>query len=219
MQELYNSDSQASAESFEVSKVLRNTYALLGLTLAFSALTAGVAMAFNVPHFGLLSLIPTIGLLFAVQKFKNSGMGLILVFALTGWLGVTLAPLLNAFLAAGAGDTIMLALGGTAAIFFAMSGYILITKKNMSYMGGFLMVGMLVAFIAMIANAFMQIPALHLVICGIFLVLSSLMIMYQTSAIIHGGERNYISATVSLYVSLYNIFVVLLQLIGMGGDD
>lgn len=219
MQELYSSNAQAQAESFEVSKVLRNTYALLAITLAFSAVTAGIAMAFNVPHFGLLSLIPTLGLIFAVEKFKNSSTGIILVFALTGWLGITLAPMLNMFVAAGSGDSIILALGGTAAIFFAMSSYILITKKNVSFMGGFIMTGLVVAFIAMIANYFMQIAALHLVIMAVFLVLSSLMIMHQTSAIIHGGERNYISATVTLYVSLYNIFTILLQFIGMGGDD
>ncbi|MCV6613643.1 MAG: Bax inhibitor-1 family protein, partial [Cellvibrionaceae bacterium] len=136
-----------------------------------------------------------------------------------GWLGATLGPILNAYLAVRGAEPIIMALGGTAVIFFAMSGYILVTKKDMSFMTGFLMTGILVAFIAAIANAFFQIQGLALAVSALFLVLSSCMIMWQTSAIIHGGERNYISAAIGIYVSLYNIFISLLSLIGMAGDD
>ncbi|MCV6625090.1 MAG: Bax inhibitor-1/YccA family protein [Cellvibrionaceae bacterium] len=218
MQELYTS-AQAQGESFEISKVLRNTYSLLAMTLAFSAFTAYLAMVFNMPHFGLLTLIPFFVLLWLVEKNKNNASGIFWAFAFTGWLGATLGPILNAYLAVRGAEPIIMALGGTAVIFFAMSGYILVTKKDMSFMTGFLMTGILVAFIAAIANAFFQIQGLALAVSALFLVLSSCMIMWQTSAIIHGGERNYISAAIGIYVSLYNIFISLLSLIGMAGDD
>ncbi|UTW45833.1 Bax inhibitor-1/YccA family protein [bacterium SCSIO 12696] len=202
----------------EISKVLKNTYLLLATTIAFSAITAGIAMAVNAPYFGLWTLLPYIVCLWMVEKNKNSAAGLFWVFALTGWLGFSLGPILNAFVGAGAGETITLALGGTALIFFATSGYVLITRKDLSFMGGFLMTGILVAFIAAIANFFLQIQGMHLAISCMFLVLSSGIIMWQTSRIIHGGETNYISATVTLYVMIYNIFTSLLSLIGMGDD-
>jgi len=199
------------------SKVLRNTYALLALTLLFSALTAALSMAVNAPYFGLLSLLPYFGLLYATEKSKNSGWGLVWVFALTGWLGFTLGPILNHYVGLRGYEPVLLALGGTAAIFLSLSAYVLVTRKELSFMTGFLAMGMLVAFIAAIANAFLQIQALTLAVSCMFLLLSSALIMWQTSAIIHGGETNYISATVGLYVAIYNLFTLLLSFLGQ--DD
>lgn len=202
----------------DVVKVLKNTYALLGLTIAFSAVAAGIAMAINAPYMGLWTLLPYFLFLWLTEKNKNNSMGLVWVFALTGWLGFTIGPILNYFLATSGAEPIMTALGGTALIFFACSGYVLSTRKNLSFMTGFLMTGILVAFVAAIANYFLQIQGLGLAISCIFLVVASGLIMWQTSEIIHGGERNYISATVMLYVMIYNVFTSLLSLIGMGDD-
>lgn len=200
------------------AKVLRNTYALLAMTVAFSAITAGVAMAINMPFMGLWMLLPYFGFLFAIEKTKDSAWGLVWTFALTGFMGLTIGPILNAYLAMGGMQPVLMALGGTAVIFFGLSAYTLITKRDFSFMTGFLFVGILVAFIAAIANFFMQIPALAMTISVMFLFLASGLVMWQTSAIVHGGERNYISATVTLYVMLYNIFLSLLHLIGIGND-
>ncbi|MDA8735151.1 Bax inhibitor-1/YccA family protein [Porticoccaceae bacterium] len=203
-----------------VAKVLKNTYFLLSLTLAFSAIMAGVSMAMNAPYFGLWTLLPYVLCLWMTEKNKNNASGIIWVFALTGWMGFTLGPILNMFLAVRGAEPIMMALGSTALIFFASSAYVLTTRKNLSFMTGFLMTGMVVAFVAAIANYFLQIPALSLTVSAVFALLSTALIMWQTSAIIHGGERNYISATVTLFVMLYNLFVSLLQIFGlMGGDD
>jgi len=199
-------------------KVLRNTYTLLSLTLVFSAAMCAVAMAVNAPYMGLWMLIPYIGCLWMVEKNKNSTAGLFWVFALTGWMGFTLGPIINFYLSTSGPQLILTALGGTALIFFACSSYVLVTKKELSFMGGFLMTGMIIAFIAAIANVFLQIQGLSLALSCIFLLIASGVIMWQTSAIIHGGERNYISATVTLYLMLYNIFVSLLHLIGMRDD-
>lgn len=218
MQEIY-SQSGAGVGSLEVSKVLRNTYTLLAMTVAFSAGMAVLAMSLNVPYMGLWMLLPYIGLLFAVEKTKNSGLGIVFVFALTGWLGFTLGPILNYYIGVSGIEPILTALGGTALVFFGLSGYTLVTRKDFSFMGGFIMTGILVAFVAGIANVFLNLSGLSLAVSCMFAALSSLMIMWQTSQIIHGGERNYISATVTLYVSLYNIFVSLLSIIGAGGDD
>jgi modulator of FtsH protease len=198
--------------------VLRNTYILLGMTLAFSTAMAVVGMAINMPYLGLWMLLPYFGLLFAVEKTKNSAAGIFWVFALTGWLGLTLAPILSAYLGAIGFEPIALALGGTALIFFTSSAYVLITKKDLSFMTGFLMTGVLVAFIAGIANVFLQIQGLALAVSCMFLVISSGLMMWQTSAIVHGGETNYISATVTLFVSIYNVFLSLLSLLGMNND-
>ena len=210
---------ESTALSPEVSKVLRSTYLLLGATITFSAMMAGLSMAMNAPYFGLWTLLPYVLCLWMTEKNKNNASGLFWVFALTGWLGFTLGPILNMFLATQGSEPIMLALGSTALIFFAASAYVLTTRKNLNFMTGFLMTGMLVAFIAAIANVFLQIPALSLTISAVFALLSSAMIMWQTSAIIHGGERNYISATVTLFVMIYNLFLSLLHLFGMGSDD
>ena len=203
----------------ESVKVLKNTYLLLGATLLFSALTAGAGMVFGMPYIGLWMLAPYVICLWMVEKNKNNASGIAWVFALTGWLGLTLAPILSAFVAAGMSDLIVLSLAGTAAIFFAASGYVLTSKKNLSFMTGFLMTGLLVAFIAGIANVFLNIPGLGLAVSSMFMLLSTGLIMWQTSEIIHGGETNYISATVTLYVSIYNLFVSLLSILGVMSND
>jgi len=210
---------ESTALSPEVSKVLRSTYLLLGATVTFSAMMAGLSMAMNAPYFGLWTLLPYVLCLWMTEKNKNNASGLFWVFALTGWLGFTLGPILNMFLATQGSEPIMLALGSTALIFFAASAYVLTTRKNLNFMTGFLMTGMLVAFVAAIANVFLQIPALSLTISAVFAFLSSAMIMWQTSAIIHGGERNYISATVTLFVMIYNLFLSLLHIFGIMNDD
>lgn len=158
---------------------------------------------------------------FVLPKTANSTKGIWVVFAFTGMLGAGLGPMLNHYLAMQGGATIVAqALGGTALIFFGLSGYALVTRKDFSFMTGFLITGIMVAFVAGIANMFFQVQGLALAVSAMFLVLSSLMIMWQTSQIIHGGERNYIMATASLYVSLYNVFTSLLHLLGaFGGDD
>jgi len=203
----------------EAAKVLRNTYGLLALTIAFSALTAGISMAIDMPYMGLWMLLPYFGMLFAVEKTKDSPWGLFWVFALTGFLGLTIGPILDAFIAMRGYQPIVMALGGTAAIFFATSGYVLSTKRDLSFMGSFLLIGLLVAFLAAIANFFLQITALAMTVSVLFIAISSGIIMWQTSAIVHGGERNYISATVTLFVMLYNIFLSLLQLLGIFGEE
>ena len=210
---------QSTALSPEVAKVLRSTYMLLGTTIAFSAIMAGISMAVAAPHFGLFTLLPYFLCLWMTEKNKNSSKGLFWVFALTGWLGFTLGPILNMYMAVKGSEPIMLALGSTALIFFAASAFVLTTRKNLSFMTGFLMTGMLVAFVAAIANVFLQIPLLSLTVSSVFALLSAGIIMWQTSAIIHGGERNYISATVTLFVMVYNLFLSLLQIFGIMGDD
>jgi modulator of FtsH protease len=200
-------------------KVLRNTYTLLAMTLLFSAGTAGVSMAIKAPFLGLWMLLPYFVLLFLVEKNKNNASGILWVFALTGWLGFTLGPILNAYIGGIGYEPVLTALGGTALIFCGLSAYALITRKDFSFASGFLCTGILVAFVAGIANAFLHIQALSLAVTCMFLFLSSGMILWQTSAIVHGGERNYISATVTLYVMIYNLFTSLLHLLGMGGDD
>ena len=210
---------QSTALSPEVTKVLRSTYMLLGTTIAFSAIMAGISMAVDAPHFGLFTLLPYFLCLWMTEKNKNSSKGLFWVFALTGWLGFTLGPILNMYMAVKGSEPIMLALGSTALIFFAASAFVLTTRKNLSFMTGFLMTGMLVAFVAAIANVFLQMPLLSLTVSSVFALLSAGIIMWQTSAIIHGGERNYISATVTLFVMVYNLFLSLLQIFGIMGDD
>jgi len=205
------------------NKVLKNTYALLAMTLIFSAITAGVSMSMNLPHPGfIITLVGYFGLLFLTTKFRNSSMGLVCVFALTGFMGMTLGPMLNMYLNAYSNghQLIMTSLGGTGVIFLALSAYALSSKKDFSFMSGFLMVGIIVAFLAGIGAAIFSIPALSLGVSAMFIMLMSGMILYQTSAIIHGGETNYIMATVSLYISLFNLFTSLLHILGvMGGDD
>ncbi|WP_298442815.1 Bax inhibitor-1/YccA family protein [uncultured Ferrimonas sp.] len=210
----------AQTQGVEINRVLRNTYMLLSMTLLFAAAVAGAAMAFGWPHPGLIiTLVGFYGLLFLVHKTQNSSAGIPAVFALTGFMGYTLGPILAMYLGAGMGDVIIMAFGGTAMVFFGLSAYVLMTGKDMSFMGGMMQAGFWVIIAMFIANLFLNIPALSMAMSGMFILFSSGAILMQTSAIIHGGERNYISATVTLFVSLYNIFVSLLSLLGMGGDD
>lgn len=211
----------ASSSSLDLStaRVLRNTYLLLSMTLMFSAVTAAVSMALHVPYMGLWMLLPYFVLLFLVEKNKDSAAGLLWVFALTGWLGFSLGPVLNHYVGISGYEPVLTALGGTAIIFLGLSAYVLVTRKDFSFATGFLTTGMLVAFVAAIANAFLHIQALALVLSCMFLFLSSGIILWQTSQIVHGGERNYISATVTLYVMIYNLFTTLLSLVGIGGDE
>ena len=217
------STTQRNESVLQTNKVLRNTYMLLGLTLAFSALTAFLSASMNLPHPGfIITLVGFYGLLFLVHKTANSAMGLLSVFALTGFMGYTLGPILGMISAIGpAGDQIiMTALGGTALIFFALSAYVLTTKKDMSFLGGMMMALFVVLIVAFIANIFLNMPALQLTLSALFILFSAGAILMQTSAIIHGGERNYVLATVTLYVSIYNIFVSLIQiLMAFGGDE
>jgi modulator of FtsH protease len=204
------------------NKVLRNTYMLLSMTLLFSALTAGIAMATNAaPLHWLLTLGGYFGLLFVVTRLRDSAWGLAAVFALTGFLGYTLGPILNFYLSLPNGSqVVMTALGGTGAIFLALSGYAVVSRKDFSFMGGFLMVGILVAFLGGLGAMLFNIPILSLAVSGMFILLMSGMILWQTSEIIHGGETNYIMATVSLYITIFNLFISLLQILGvMSGDD
>ena len=203
------------------NKVLRNTYMLLSMTLLFSALTAGLSMALNLPHPGLLlTLGGYFGLLFLTTKFRDSALGLAFVFALTGFMGYTLGPILNAYLAmANGGQVVMTAMGATGAIFLGLSGYALTTRKDFSFMGGFLMVGILVAFLAGLGAMFFEMPGLSLAVSSMFVLLMAGLILYETSNIIHGGETNYIMATVTLYVSIFNLFTSLLHLLGFMNSD
>lgn len=204
-----------------VNKVLRNTYTLLAMTLAFSAVVAAISTMANWPHPGLiLTLVGYFGLLFGVYKTKDSAMGLVFTFALTGFLGYTLGPIINMALQVGGGEIVATALGGTALTFFATSAYVLTTKKDMSKLGGLVTAGIIMVIVAAIANLFFQMPALHLALSAIMIPLMAMLIMWQTSDIINGGERNYILATVTLYVSIYNLFVNLLTLLmAFGGDE
>ncbi|WP_416308443.1 Bax inhibitor-1/YccA family protein [Neptunicella sp. SCSIO 80796] len=216
---IYSASSETSV--LQTNKVLRSTYMLLAMTLAFSAIVAGVAMTLNLPHPGLIiTLVGFYGLLFLVHKTSNSGAGVLSVFAFTGFLGYTLGPILNMVIGAGGGELVTTALGGTALIFFALSAYVLMTKKDMSFLNGMLFAGFWVILVGMIANIFLNIPALSLGMSALFILFSSGVILVQTSDIIKGGERNYILATVTLYVSLYNIFLSLLNLLmAFGGSD
>lgn len=205
------------------NKVLRNTYMLLGMTLAFSAIVAYITASMGLPHPGfLVTIVGFYGLLFLVHKTANSATGLLSVFALTGFMGYTLGPILGMISAIGpqGNEIIMTALGGTALIFFSLSAYVLTTKKDMSFLGGMMMALLVVLIVGVIANLFMQMPALGLAISALFILFSAGAILMQTSAIISGGERNYVLATVTLYVSIYNLFLSLINiLMAFGGSD
>jgi modulator of FtsH protease len=197
-------------------KVLRNTYLLLSLCLGFSAIVAGASIAFSLPAPGIIiTLIGYFGLLFLVTKYRDQGLGVGLVFALTGFMGYTLGPIVSHYLSLpNGGLTVMMALAGTAVIFLGMSAYALVTKRDLSFMGGMLTVGVLVAFVAGLAAIFFSIPALSLTVSAVFVLLMSGMILFETNNIVRGGETNYVMATVSLFVSIFNLFTSLLQLLG-----
>lgn len=203
------------------NKLIRNTYILLSMTLAFSALTAGASMVFNLPHPGILiTLVGYFGLLFLTTKFRNSALGLVFVFALTGFMGFTLGPIINMYLKLPNGsELVMNALGATAVTFVGLSAYALTTRKDFSFMGGFLMAGIIVAFLAGLGALFFDMHGLSLVVSAMFVVLMAGLILFQTSAMVNGGETNYIMATITLYVSIYNLFTSLLHLMGVFGDD
>ncbi len=215
------------AHGVEIHKVLRNTYMLLGMTLAFSALCAGIAMSMGLG--GIASLGMTVAamviLFFVLPKTANSAMGLPVVFLFTGLLGASLGPMLNRYLALPNGaELVMQALGGTALIFFSLSAYVLTTKKDFSFLGGFLFVGLMVVIVgaigAMIASLFgVNVSGIQLAISAAVVFLMSGLILFDTSRIINGGETNYIMATVSLYLNIYNLFTSLLHLLGAMNDD
>lgn len=209
------------ASVLSTNRVIRNTYMLLSLTLVFSAATAGLSMALGLPHPGLIiTLVGYFGLLFLTTKFRDSGLGVLFVFALTGFMGYTLGPIVSKYLALPNGHQIVMqAMGGTAAIFLGLSAYAVTTRKDFSFMGGFLTVGILVAFLAGLGAVFFEMPGLSLAVSAMFVLLMSGLILFETSNIIHGGETNYVMATVTLYVSIYNLFTSLLHLLGVMNDD
>jgi len=208
--------------SVTVNKVLRKTYFLLSLTLVFSSLTAFYGIVTNARPTGFFTLIGMFGLLFLTQFLRNSKWGLVSTFAFTGFMGYTLAPLLNMYLHnfPNGGTLIMTSLAGTGVIFLALSSYVLITRKDFSYLGGLLFAGITVAFLLSLLGFFFNMPILQIFVSGAFMLLCSALILFHTSQIIHGGEDNYIMATISLYVALFNIFVSLLNILGFfaGGN-
>lgn len=211
--------SSAARPAIEINKVLRNTYMLLAMTLAFSAVTAFISMMVGVGMIGYFAMfIGAIVTLFILHKKANSGAALPLVFVFTGLMGACLGPILNMYLAAGMGGVVFQALAGTAIIFLSLSAYALVTKKDFSFLGGFLFIGMIVVLLAVLANIFFAMPAVTLAINAAVIFIMSGFILYDTSRIIHGGETNYVLATVGLYLSVYNIFTSLLSLLGFAED-
>ena len=210
-----------STDNPAAAKVLRNTYALLSLTLLFSAGVAAATLSMGWSSPGLVvTLVGYFGLLFAIHKLQNSGWAIPAVFALTGFMGYTLGPMLAATLALPGGAlTIATALGATGATFLALSTYVLTTRKDFSFMGGFLFAGMVVALVLGLGAVFFGMPALGLAVSGLVALLSVGLILFETSRIVNGGETNYVLATVGLFVSVFNLFVSLLSLMGIGGND
>jgi len=213
---------RAQESVLATNKVLRNTYLLLAMTLLFSAFAAGLSMTMNMPYPGpVITLVGYFGLLFLTNKLRNSAMGVVCVFALTGFMGMTLGPILNAyleFLPNGA-ELIMTAFGITGVTFIGLSTYALVSRKDFSFMGGFLTVGILGAFMLGLIAMFFHLPTLSLAVSGLFVLAMGGLILYQTSAIVHGGETNYIMATVTLYVTIFNLFTSLLHILGVMGDE
>lgn len=212
----------ASTGVLATNKVIKNTYMLLSATLLFSALMAGVSMVLAVPPMAyLISVIGAMVLgIFVLPRTANSSAGVGVIFLITGMLGFGLGALLTMYLSLPRGPEIIgLALGGTGVIFLGLSGYALTTRRDFSFLGGFLFVGLLVAVVAMIANIFLGIPALALAISAAVIVIMSGLILFDTSRIINGGETNYILATYSLYLSIFNIFISLLHILGIMSDD
>jgi modulator of FtsH protease len=211
-----------SASSVSAQRVLRNTYLLLSATLLFSAACAGTAMALALPYPGiLLTIVGYYGLLFAIEKFRSSAWSVALVFALTGFMGYTLGPLLSHYLKAvpNGGSVIMTALAVTGGAFLALSAYAVTTRRRFTFMTSFLVVGMITAFLLGLVAIFFHMTGLSLVVAGLFTLLASGMILWETGEIVNGGETNYVLATVTLYVSIYNLFVSLLQLLGLSSRN
>ncbi len=215
---------RSGTRTVSTNKVVRNTFTLLSLTLLFSAAMAGMSMALNLPHPGIIvTLLGYFGLLFLTHKLQNSAWGILAVFGLTGFMGLTLGPILSHYVSVipNGDQLIMTAFGGTGIIFLALSAYAVTSRKDFSFMGGMLMAGILVAFLAGIGAAIFGMPGLALAVSAMFVLLMSGMILYEVSALVHGGETNYILATVSLYVAIYNLFTSLLHLLAAfsGNDD
>jgi len=204
--------------SASAQKVLRNTYMLLGMTLAFSALTAFYSLVTGLQLNLIVFFVGVYGLMFLTHKLADSAWGILSAFAFTGFMGLSLGPILSMYLGAGMGDVVVSALSMTAFVFFGLSAFALITKKDFDFMGKFLLVGGLVLMAGVIANLFLGLTGLHLAISAGFVIFSSAMILFQTGQIVNGGETNYIRATVTLFVSLYNLFLSLLSLLGMNND-
>ena len=211
----YAVDAPALSDSAQVSRVLRNTYALLAMTLLFSAAVASASVAHQWRAPGMiLTLVGYFGLLFAIHKLQNT------VFALTGFMGYTLGPLLTHSLALpGGAQTVSMALAATGTTFIGLSAYVLLTRRDFSFIGGFLFCGMVIAVLAGIAAMLLDIPALGLAVSGMVALLSAGLILFETSRIVNGGETNYVMATVGLFVSVFNLFTSLLSLFGIGGSN
>ncbi|MDO5091623.1 MAG: Bax inhibitor-1/YccA family protein [Cardiobacteriaceae bacterium] len=201
------------------NKVLRQTYVLLGMNVLFSAVCAYIGMRLNVQLPWFVALIGMFGLSFAIQANRNSGLGIVFLFALTGLLGFYISYALNIYVSMGMGSVVVKALIGSAIIFFGLSAYVLMSGKNFSFLGGFLFVGMLVAFLAGLGAMFFNMPALSVVVSAAFLLIFSGYVLYDTSNIIHGEETNYITATLDLFMNIFNIFVSLLNLLGAFSRD
>ena len=221
MENRFSTMTRSEASVLSTNKVIRNTYMLLSLTLAFSALMAAVSMSMGAPRLGIVvTLVGYFGLLFATSKFRNSGLGVLFVFALTGFMGFTLGPIISAYLSMPNGSSIVMqAMAGTAAIFLGLSAYAVTTKKDFSFMGKFLFVGLILLIVASLANLFFAIPALSVALSAIAVLIFSAYILYDISRIVNGGEDNYISATLAVYLDVYNVFVSLLNLLmAFGGN-
>ncbi|HSX49843.1 MAG TPA: Bax inhibitor-1/YccA family protein [Cellvibrio sp.] len=227
MQDLYNVQTNSALSQTETSKVLRNTYLLLGITLAFSTLTAGLSMFAGLSHGAglVMSLIALALIWFVLPRTANSATGLLVVFAFTGLIGAGLGPMINKYLSMANGSAIIMqALGGTAIVFIGLSAYVLTTRKNFNFLGGFVAVGMMLMLAIMVfllvASLFgYQFSGLHLAFSAGIVLLMSALILYQTSEIIHGGETNYILATTNLFLSIVNLFTSLLHLLGVTSDE
>jgi len=222
MNQNYSTVAQRSSSAITTNKVLRNTYLLLSLTLLFSGLTAALSMFMNMPP--MTYMISVIGgmviAMFVLPRFANSTAGIGIVFLITGMLGFGLGPILSMYASLpNGGNIITLSLGGTGVIFMGLSAYALATRKDFSFLGGFLMVGFLLVLLAALANIFLQIPAMSLMISAVVIMIMSGFILYDTSRIIHGGETNYVLATIGLYMTVFNIFISLLQILGIMGND
>ncbi|MBX9587206.1 MAG: Bax inhibitor-1/YccA family protein [Gammaproteobacteria bacterium] len=203
------------ASDVSINRVLKNTYMLLGMTMLFSAITAYFSMSINSQPNFILTLVGMFGLLYLTTRLQNSVWGIVSCFAFTGFMGYTIGPVLNMTIHgySNGAQLIMTSLGSTGLIFLALSAYVITSRRNFTFMGGFLFIAVTAAFLAGIANIFFNLPMLQLIVSGAFAVISSGYILFTTSLIIQGGERNYIMATVSLFVSLFNLFISLLQIL------
>jgi len=212
----FRTTTQFKASELATNKVLRNTYLLLGLTVMFSALVAFVTMINNVaPPNIFLTLIGMFGLSYLTSANQNSSMGLVCIFAFTGFMGYVLGPILNIYLHSFSNgyELVTTALGATGIIFLSLSAYAVTSRENFSYMGGFLFAAVTVAFIVGLGAAIFQMPMLHLIVSGAFALISAGLVLFHTSAIIHGSQTNYIEATISIYMALFNLFLSLLRIL------